>query len=307
MARIREGRRAGLRLRAYALLSRALFPGSYLGKVLLAAFVGTHIPLLVLVLYVLLVAGLPPAQALPVLAVALAATLVGSVVTLSALYVLLAPPSAASIALRAYLERDTLPELPTDIDDEGGRLLGDVQGTIVRLDGVIRSLQELSREDALTGAHNRRACEERLAEEVARAERGGEALALAAVDLDKLKEINDRCGHASGDACLRHLAITIGHNIRESDWLARWGGDEFVVAFWDAGSPSAAEGILARVAEDLRRNPARLPRGGQERVGASVGMAWYRSGESAQELFERADAALLEAKRRGRNKIVRAT
>ncbi len=136
MARIRGGRRAGLRLRAYALLSRALFPSSYLGKVLLAAFVGTHIPLLALVLYVVLVAGLPPAQALPVLAVALAATLAGSVVTLSALYVLLAPPSAASIALRAYLERDALPELPTDIDDEGGRLLGDVQGTIVRLDGV---------------------------------------------------------------------------------------------------------------------------------------------------------------------------
>ncbi len=59
MTRIRGVRRAGLRLRAYALLSRSLFPRSYLGKVLLAAFVGTHIPLLALVLYVLLVAGLP--------------------------------------------------------------------------------------------------------------------------------------------------------------------------------------------------------------------------------------------------------
>lgn len=64
--------------------------------------------------------------------------------------------------------------------------------------------------------------------------------------------MNDRRGHASGDACLRHLAITIGHNIREGDWLARWGGDEIVVAFWDAGNPSAAEGILARAADDLR-------------------------------------------------------
>lgn len=307
MARIREGRRAGLRLRAYALLSRALFPKSYLGKVLLSAFLGTHIPLLALVLYVLLVAGLPLAQALPVLAVALVATLVGSVVTLSALYVLLAPPSAASIALRAYLERDALPNLPTDIDDEGGRLLGDVQGTIVRLDEVIRSLEELSREDALTGAHNRRACEERLAEDVARARRGRETLAVAAIDLDKLKDINDRLGHPAGDACLKHLAITVGHNIREGDWLARWGGDEFVVAFWDAESTSAAEQILERVADDLRRNPARLPWSAQEPVSASAGMAWYKEGESAQELFKRADAALLEAKQRGRNSITRAT
>jgi diguanylate cyclase (GGDEF)-like protein len=159
----------------------------------------------------------------------------------------------------------------------------------------------------LTGAYNRRACEERLAEDVARVERGRETLALAALDADRLKEINDRHGHAAGDACLRHLASIIERNIRKSEWFARWGGDEFVVALWDAKNLSMAEAIVHRIAEDLRRNPARLPQGGEERLTASAGIAWHRGGEDARTLFERADAALLRAKRQGRGKIARAT
>lgn len=305
--RRREGWQAGLRLRAYALLSRALFPKSYPGKIMLVGFVGIPIPLLALALYLLLIARIDLAEALPSLAVALVATLVGGALTLFALYALLAPVSAASRTLRAYYERGRLPRLPPGSDDEAAELLFDVQHAISHLDETIRSLEELSAKDPLTGAYNRRACEERLAEDVARVERGGETLTLAALDADRLKEINDRHGHAAGDACLRHLATIIEHNIRLSDWFARWGGDEFVAVFWDAKDPSAAEAIVHRIAEELRRNPARLPRGGEERLTASAGIAWHRGGEGARELFERADAALLRAKRQGRGEIVRAT
>jgi diguanylate cyclase (GGDEF)-like protein len=312
-----EGWRAGLRVRAYTLLSRALFPKSYLAKIMLGAFVGIPIPLVALVLYLFLIARIDLAEALPTLALVLVATVVGGALTLFALYALLAPVSAASRALRAYLERGGLPRLPTrsssdDDDDEeeeeeAGKLLFDVQHIISHLEEDIRSLEELSAKDPLTGAYNRRACEERLAEDVARVERGRETLALAALDADRLKEINDRHGHAAGDACLRHLASIIERIIRKSDWFARWGGDEFVVALWDAKNLSMAEAIVHRTAEDLRRNPARLPQGGEERLTASAGIAWHRGGEDARELVERADAALLRAKRQGRGKIARAT
>jgi two-component system, sensor histidine kinase LadS len=93
----------------------------------------------------------------------------------------------------------------------------DDQHAITHLDEIIRSLEELSAKDPLTGAYNRRACEERLAENVARVERLGATLSLAALDADRLKEINDRHGHVAGDAYLRHLASTIERNIRKSD------------------------------------------------------------------------------------------
>ncbi len=290
------------------MLSRALFPKSYLGKIMLGAFVGIPIPLLALVLYFFLIARIDLAEALPTLALVLVATVVGGALTLFALYALLAPVSAASRALRAYLERGGLPRLPArSDDDEAGKLLFDVQHIISHLEEDIRSLEELSAKDPLTGAYNRRACEERLAEDVARVERGRETLALAALDADRLKEINDRHGHAAGDACLRHLASIIERNIRKSDWFARWGGDEFVVALWDAKNLSGAQAIVHRTAEDLRRNPARLPQGGEEHLTASAGIAWHRGREDARALFERADAALLRAKRQGRGKIERAT
>ena len=302
-----EGWWTGLRLRAYTLLSRALFPKSYLGKIMLVACIGINIPLLALVLYLFLIARIDLAEALPSLAVALVATVVGGAVTLFVLYALLAPVSAASRTLRAYLERGGLPRLPTGSEDEAGKLDFDDQHAIIHLDEIIRSLEELSAKDTLTGAYNRRTCEERLAENVARVERSGETLTLAALDADRLKEINDRHGHATGDACLRHLASTIERNIRKSDWFARWGGDEFVVALWDAKDPSGAEAVVYRIAEELRRNSARLPRGVEECLSVSAGIAWYRGGEGARELFERADAALLRAKRQGRGKIARAT
>jgi predicted signal transduction protein with EAL and GGDEF domain len=216
-----EGRRAGPRLRAYTLLSRALFPKSYLGKIMLGAFVGIPIPLLALVLYLFLIARIDLAEALPTLAVVLVATVLGGALTLFALCALLAPVSVALRDLRAYLERGGLPQLPTGSDDEAGKLLFDVQHIISHLEENIRSLEELSAKDSLTGAYNRRACEERLAEDVARVERGRETLALAALDADRLKEINDRHGHAAGDACLRHLASIIERNIRKSEWSAR--------------------------------------------------------------------------------------
>src|SRR5918995_3924042 len=178
-------------LRLYRALSRAPFPKSYVGKVFLAAFLGTHVPLLTLLFYFVRLRRFGLGSALRILAVTVPATLGGTALTLWAMYALSAPTALASRALRRYLDSGELPDLPVGYTDRVGRLMSDVQHTIERLDEAVRSLEELATRDHLTGTYNRRAAEERLAEDVKRAERGGVTLSLTLLDLDQLKPIND--------------------------------------------------------------------------------------------------------------------
>jgi diguanylate cyclase (GGDEF)-like protein len=280
---------------------------------LLLALVATHVPLLVVVAYLALSFPGGPAKALPIVGAALAGTLAAGAIAFRELWALLASVWRASRALRDYRERGETPKLPADAGGEGGTLLREVQETVCRLDGVIDSLERLSAKDPLTGVYNRRACEERLAEDAARASRGEGRLALAVVDADRLKEVNDRWGHGAGDACLRHLAYALGRNIREGDWMARWGGDEFVVAFWGVEGPADPRAALRRCGEYLERNPVRLPRRGkgaaedaaeEVRVGFSAGLCSHGGVEGARELFSKADAALIAAKKGGRGRVL---
>jgi PleD family two-component response regulator len=122
------------------------------------------------------------------------------------MYALSAPTALASRALRRYLDSGELPDLPVGYTDRAGRLMADVQYTVERLDGAVRSLEELATRDHLTGVYNRRAAEERLAEDLKRAERAGGTLSLTLLDLDRLKQVNDAHGHRAGDACVIRFA-----------------------------------------------------------------------------------------------------
>ena len=174
-----------------------------------------------------------------------------------------------------------------------------------RVDEALRSLGRLATRDHLTGLLNRRAGEERLAQDLARAERGGGTPSLAVVDLDGLKPINDEHGHRSGDACLEHFASVLARNVRGGDWVARWGGDEFVVGVWHApGEEASAERVLERAAGELREDPPVLPSGEEARVTFSGGIGRWRAGEDAQGLFRKADEALYRAKGAGRNTVI---
>jgi diguanylate cyclase (GGDEF)-like protein len=287
-------------LKTYAALARVGFPKSFSGKIMLVVFAGTHLPLVALVLYLLLASPGGLGTHSGVLAALLIATLLGFVATLFALRALLAPVRLASSSLEAYLDERRKPELPIGFSDEAGKLMADVQHALDHLDSTIRSLEGLSGTDHLTGLPNRREGEERLGEDLARAKRGGAFLTVAVVDLDAFKAINDTHCHHAGDICLRHVARVIRRSVREGDWLARWGGDEFIMLLWDTSIFASPEAVLGRINADLRRSPVRLPGGEELVLSISVGAHRYAGEDDIRELLAKADAAMYEAKRQGR-------
>jgi diguanylate cyclase (GGDEF)-like protein len=297
-------------LRLYRVLSRAPFPKSYLGKVFLAAFLGTHVPLLALLAYLVRYRSFGVRDTLRILSVTVPATLGGTAATLWAIHALSAPVDLASRALRRYLDSGELPDLPKGYTDRAGRLMADVQYAVERLHAAMGSLDELASTDHLTGVHNRRAAERRLAEDIARARRGGGTLELALVDIDRLKSVNDEHGHHVGDACLTRFAEVLGRNVRGGDWIARWGGDEFLVVTWRAEEAEeegpAMERVLVRVAEDLRENPVVLPDGNEPLLTFSGGVCQWRPTDEPGRLLAKADEALYQSKAQGGDTVTSA-
>jgi diguanylate cyclase (GGDEF)-like protein len=287
-------------LGTYALLSRLGFPNSYRGKIMLVAFLGTHAPLIALAFYLLLGYSGGSGPALRILVLMVAVTLLGTVATLLALRGLLAPISLTSSALKEYINDHKRPALPTSFTDEAGRLMADVQYAINNLDETVRSLEGLSTTDHLTGLLNRRQAEKLLAEEATRVRRGAEMLTLCVVDVNKFKHINDTYGHQVGDACIKHVADVIGRNIRKSDWLARWGGDEFVLVLRDANPFARTDTLLQRIVRDLKDSPLRLTQGEELTLTVTVGASRYSGEEDLRELLAKADEAMYEAKRESR-------
>jgi diguanylate cyclase (GGDEF)-like protein len=287
-------------LNTYALLSRLGFPKSYRGKIMLVAFLGMQAPLLATTIYFVLGSAVDPGTALGALGLQLATAIVGFAATLWALSGLLAPIRLTSRTVKAYLDDRRTSELPIGFGDEAGQLMADVRYAVEHLDSSIRSLEGLSATDHLTGVYNRRQGEKRLAEEAARIRRRGEVLTVAVVDVNNFKTINDALGHQVGDACIRHVADVISRNVRESDWLARWGGDEFVLALHEASPFAPTEVALQRIVADMKNSPVRLPRGGELVLTVSVGAVRYSGEGDPRDLLDKADEAMYQAKREGR-------
>jgi diguanylate cyclase (GGDEF)-like protein len=172
-----------------------------------------------------------------------------------------------------------------------GRTLG------AREDALARS----SITDPLTRLYNRRHIDARLAEEIARSTRHGATIALLLLDVDHLKEINDRGGHEAGDAALRAVADTLRRTCRATDLAARYGGDEFVVLLPSTRASQALE-LAERIRATLRTKTRDLP----APVTLSIGIADLElaGAPQAMALFEAADAALYGAKAQGRDRAV---
>jgi len=153
-----------------------------------------------------------------------------------------------------------------------------------------------ARIDSLTGLANRRAVEEILAAEIARAERFKHQLAVVLLDLDHFKDINDSFGHAAGDVMLRAVSRLLTSLARQGDTVARWGGEEFVVVLPETDLQGAQ-----RFAERLRRT-IEAHAVGDMRTSASCGVATMLPEDSVEELLGAADQALYQAKSNGRNR-----
>jgi len=155
--------------------------------------------------------------------------------------------------------------------------------------------------DSLTGLPNRRYLDEMLVREAERCRADNESLALLHIDLDRFKQINDTLGHAAGDAMLIHASKVLLGNVRRSDFVARIGGDEFVVLCGLEGGPERLAGLADRIIAQMRLPVAY--QGHECRFGVSVGIASETTGAvDPRRLLVNADIALYRAKRRGRNR-----
>ncbi|MBI5153919.1 GGDEF domain-containing protein [Candidatus Poribacteria bacterium] len=178
-----------------------------------------------------------------------------------------------------------------------------VVGFFIRDDAELKhdeSLYESATRDVLTGLFNRRQLLIHVKHYLARAQRHRGRLTFMLMDLDHFKLINDKYGHDVGDEALRHVAELLCRGIRESDILARWGGEEFALLLPDTG-PEESIALAERIRSNIAKSELLV--GSQiVRLTVSVGGTAFQLGDDEEGLFHRADQMLYAAKRGGRNR-----
>ena len=171
-----------------------------------------------------------------------------------------------------------------------------------RLAESLEQMRQLASHDELTLSFNRRSLMARLEADRARAERGGERFSVALLDLDEFKRVNDTFGHVVGDDVLRLFAKTAHAQMRESDAFGRLGGEEFMLILGGTAPEAARTPVERLCAAFAQRDWSGIA--GDLRVTVSAGVAGFQPGETVSQLLSRADGALYEAKRAGRNRVV---
>jgi diguanylate cyclase (GGDEF)-like protein len=161
-------------------------------------------------------------------------------------------------------------------------------------------LEQMATRDSLTGLSNRYAMEQALDDALARAERYGESFSVVLVDVDHFKQVNDTYGHDTGDRVLRAVAGAMANSLRETDRIGRWGGEEFVVIVCHSQAGDAA-GLAERLRSGLET--LEVP-GFSGSVTASFGLAGWQPGDRRKTVVARADGAMYQAKKDGRNRVV---
>lgn len=161
-----------------------------------------------------------------------------------------------------------------------------------------KELKELASTDPLTEVANRRSFELKLSDEMARANRYEEPLSLLMLDIDHFKDVNDQHGHDAGDMILKELTNEIKEQVRKIDFIARWGGEEFMIIL-----PKTPIGMAQAFAERLREHIEAYAFSCSSETTISLGITTFHAGESKDDFVSRVDQALYEAKESGRNRI----
>lgn len=201
--------------------------------------------------------------------------------------------------LERPLEQTTLASGPSKAADEAS-----LRAEIARLRRENRALsialaemERVAERDMLTPLFNRRYFLSALHQRIARVERFGDSVAVIYVDVDGLKSINDRYGHAAGDYALVEIAARLAGSVREADIVARIGGDEFGILLDNLGT-SAIKAKIQRMSSAIDDEPCVFD-GASIALSAAFGMTMITPGDSAEDLLGRADAEMYRAKRRG--------
>ncbi|WP_174875257.1 GGDEF domain-containing protein [Vogesella oryzae] len=178
------------------------------------------------------------------------------------------------------------------------------QSRIRELEQALEAASAKIKEDQLTGAYNRRGLEEHFTREISRAERSGQPLSVALLDVDNFKQVNDSFGHLTGDNVLKYLVDMIRHCVRASDIVGRFGGEEFIVLLPDTAAAEAVE-LMQRLQRELTKNFFLT---GNEKlvVTFSAGVAEWHRGEQDVNVIERADRVMYQAKLAGKNRTLSA-
>ena len=167
--------------------------------------------------------------------------------------------------------------------------------------GYQRRLEAMATTDKLTGAANRHVFEVLFEQTVKTSKRRGEPVCVVSLDIDHFKAVNDNFGHAGGDAVIQALADNVRAEMRESDTLCRWGGEEFLVLMPNCPVDNAADRAEA-IRNAVRNKPIRFGRDDIQ-ITISLGVAQYRETESLDSLVSRVDSALYRSKREGRDRV----
>jgi len=292
VSKVQPGTKVLARMAVYRLFARwAPMRRSLAAKFAAAAFAGVFLPIAIFAAWLAFRPG--PIGAYSALAMLLFASVAGFLALLWVIRELLVPIELTARALREYIDRRHLPDLPQGFPDAAGTLMEGTQYTLRQLDEAIHRLEGVSDTDELTGLYNRRAGEKRLAEEVARAERDLLGFQLALLEIDGLAAVAERHGRGAGDACIAHVAAVLQANVRQGDWLARWGNGEFVVGLH---RNQALKNVVGRLAAAVEASPCEVAPGVEVAVRLACGVAEYRFGEGSAGLLADAGHAVYAAK-----------
>lgn len=287
-------------MKIYTILARLPWPKSFTGKLLAISFVGMHVPLIVFAAYILSTAPHfdPFLRNLALLMIG--ATLVGTAATLLLINGLVAPLRYMAAALDDYRRTSAKPSLPTHHRDQLGLLLSSVQTTVEAFDTSLHNMRILADTDPLTGVGNRRWLIDQGEDAFSKAIDSGRPLAVAMIDLDGFKLLNDQHGHLVGDRALREIAIIARGVFGGDTYLGRWGGDEFCVILPNLSN----EDVLAMVEVfRVRVEQASITGRRPGTLTASAGIAFCTLEDGTiRRCIERADRQLYKAKAGGKNR-----
>jgi diguanylate cyclase (GGDEF)-like protein len=269
-------------------------------KIFAICFICVHIPLIAFIIY--LASGFST-ETIPLLGLMLGATLAGTGICLATLWWLIRPLRKLARAVKQYHEDGQPFEIRHRGEDEIGTLSTAVEAMVEEMHGAMKRLQHQATTDPLTGLGNRRWLAEQVSEEVSRAIRRRASISVVLCDLDRFKKINDSHGHDVGDRVLIAAGDVIRRHLRHNDLAARIGGEEFCIVL-----PRTKLKDAEMIAERLRSALAVLdiPPLLRGDITASFGIYQAATGETLEQMLLMSDKALYEAKRAGRNRVVRA-